>query len=167
MLALALPLFNDEAEEEIGQKLKAENTKLGQKIFSRLRTRTNSLIDERINNLRPTLGILRSGPAVNNIRPRSQTYDMYPSMIKNSRKSSTTSFCNDPEHKGFFFSFYDFILEIFFFEIYLADVLYFRPTAASVRRVQSDRMPPSPPPISSTENSKENPRRLRAISEIV
>uniref|UniRef100_A0AC34FZK5 Potassium channel domain-containing protein n=1 Tax=Panagrolaimus sp. ES5 TaxID=591445 RepID=A0AC34FZK5_9BILA len=99
LLALALPLFNDEAEEEIGEKLKAENTKLGQKIFSRLRTRTNSLIDERIDNFRPTLGIFRSGPAVNIVRPRSQTYDIYPSMQKSSRHNSTSSFCNVPEHQ--------------------------------------------------------------------
>lgn len=79
-------------------------------MFSRVRTRTNSMIDERIDNLRPTLGILRSGPAVER-RPRSQTFDYYPTQQPKSRNHSTGSFCNVPEHKSSFF------IYLFFWEL--------------------------------------------------
>ena len=74
LLALALPIFDDDEESHIGESLETENTKLGQEMFTRPRTRTNSLIEENINAFRPVLGIF-GGPSVNEMRRRAYTVD--------------------------------------------------------------------------------------------
>uniref|UniRef100_A0A7E4ZZY6 Ion channel n=1 Tax=Panagrellus redivivus TaxID=6233 RepID=A0A7E4ZZY6_PANRE len=69
LLALALPMFDDDKEDEIENKLTPQNTEFGQKMYSRSRkrTRTNSFNDNYIDNFRPALGIF------GNVRPRSNS----------------------------------------------------------------------------------------------
>ncbi|KAI6191985.1 TWiK family of potassium channels protein 18 [Aphelenchoides bicaudatus] len=55
LLALALPLFDDYAEQKIEHMLDPANTKRGKQLYPR---RTRSMIADDINNFRPSLGIL-------------------------------------------------------------------------------------------------------------
>lgn len=74
LLALALPIFDDHEESKIESSLEAFHTDLGQKLFTRPRTRTNSLIEQKIEAFRPVLGIF-SGECSFVPRRRANTSD--------------------------------------------------------------------------------------------
>lgn len=57
LLALALPIFDHHEEDKIESSLETNHSELGQKLFTRPRTRTNSLIEQNIEAFRPVLGI--------------------------------------------------------------------------------------------------------------
>ena len=76
LLALALPIFDEEEETQIEESLETDNTKLGREMFTRPRprTRTNSLIEENINAFRPILGVFGGG-TIDEGRRRAYTID--------------------------------------------------------------------------------------------
>ncbi|CAD5234482.1 unnamed protein product [Bursaphelenchus xylophilus] len=64
LLALALPLFDNENEDKIEKMLEPENTNLGKKLFGRSErpSRSRSLLEENINRFKPTLGVFNMNP---------------------------------------------------------------------------------------------------------
>ncbi|KAE9555849.1 hypothetical protein FO519_000934 [Halicephalobus sp. NKZ332] len=140
LLALALPIFDDDEENHIEKSLETGNTELGKKVFTRPRTRTNSLIEEKIDAFRPVLGIL-GGINVGGNRRRAHTADVYtPSTIPTTSTSTTISSAPAPNE---------------------SQMEPPSPPGSRIRRVQSDQ------PETGQEIIQPEKFRLRTISELV